>query len=150
MRALAVALLLGGCTAAAPVAVAPDGGVILVADRAIEDPRFAEAVEIAGVEIRRQGDVVEGLVLVRNRTRVTVPFAYRLRWFDDDRRELDPRPPSWVPERVEGRETKWLRGVAPRPDAAGFQLGVRGTASTGASSIRPGTRPGPGRSDQEP
>jgi len=100
-------------------------GDSLEKDYVIKDSVLARKIEILDVKARFTGDFLEGLVIVRNRKKKTIPFEVKFEWFDEDGFPIESNVSHWTPELLYGQESKWLKSVCPRPKAKGFKVMIR-------------------------
>jgi len=60
-----------------------------------------------------------------NVTRRDVQFQYRFVWLDSGGMEIDTGISIWKSLNLHAKQTGFIRGTAPSPDAVGFRLAVR-------------------------
>ncbi len=101
------------------------GGDQLTKNIVVHNPKFAKSVKILDLKVRREKDLLEGFVTLQNQTDDTVPFEYRMEWYDQDQMPIDTPITSWKPLTVDGRMTKVLHELSPRTEATGFKFYVR-------------------------
>ncbi len=82
-------------------------------------------VEIEDYSSREVNGMLEAQVRGRNRTDRDIQFEYRYKWLDADGFEIDTQMSTWKPLNLHGRETAFMKGISPSPDAVDFQLVVR-------------------------
>ncbi|MGE9292141.1 MAG: YcfL family protein [Puniceicoccales bacterium] len=138
-----LALVLSGCDTVNTVERAnpemtPD---YVAAKKVVTDPSLADIVSIENViQSTVSGNLLKIQVELKNKTNSYHRFLYRFQWFDKDGMQVTRAAPPWRTSQVEGRETVYVSGVSPSPNAADFRLelldslnptsgGVGGTSS---------------------
>jgi uncharacterized protein YcfL len=127
-----MATLSPGCapatTSNVAVGVITEGeeGQVLEKDYIIKDKGLARRIEILDVKTRFTGKFLEGLAMVHNRRKRTVDFEYRFAWYDEAGFPVESNVSHWSPDRLYGKESKWIRALCPKPGAAGFKIMIRG------------------------
>ncbi|MFN7951775.1 MAG: YcfL family protein [bacterium] len=124
---LVVALAGAACEkkTASNVVIAETAGDQVTKNIVVHDPRFAKSVKILDLKVRRERDLLEGFIIVQNQTEETVPFEYRVEWYDQDQVQIETPITSWKPVTLDGRMTKTLRELSPRTEAVSFKFYVR-------------------------
>ena len=121
------ALAAAGCEkkTASNVVIAETAGDQVTKNIVVHDPHFAKNVKILDLRVRRERDLLEGFVIVQNQTDETVPFEYRVEWFDADQVQIETPITSWKPVTLDGHMNKTLRELSPRTEAVSFKFFVR-------------------------
>ena len=120
-----VAGLISGCTTVNSVQNAQTAGQRqMVSDqRAITDPSLNRKVSIVGVNTATTpGGLLKVQVELENRTSSLQRFIYHFEWFDADGMQVDNILSASVPEQIEGRESKMVFGIAPKPSCKDFRV----------------------------
>lgn len=119
------ALALAGCTTVNTVENAlKEGQRNMVTDqRVITDTSLNRKVAIVGIN---QSVTLGGLpkvqVEVANTTRSLQTFNYRWEWFDETGTIIDTVTSTWLSRQIEGKESLFITGVAPKETAKDFRL----------------------------
>ncbi len=100
-------------------------GETLQKDYVIKDKPLAKKIEVLDVKARYVGEFLEGLAILRNRRKYTVPFEYKFAWFDESGFPVESNIDHWTPDLLYGRESKWIRGICPKAGATGFKVMIR-------------------------
>lgn len=100
-------------------------GEVLQKDYVIKDKTLAKYIEVLDVKARFSGDFLEGQAIIRNRAKTTSRFEYKFEWFDQDGFPLESGVSHWTPDLLYGKETKWISGLCPKPEATGFKVMIR-------------------------
>lgn len=119
-------VLLSGCTTtvntverAQPVAqrnMVPD-------KRILTDASLNRRVRIGGVnESMGAGGLLKVQVEVLNTTRSLQSFSYRWEWFDETGAIVETPHSTAITRQIEGRESLFITGVAPKEAAKDFRL----------------------------
>lgn len=91
--------------------------------RAITDASLGRKVTIVGVNT---GTTPSGLLKVQvelfNDTRSLQRFNYRFEWFDASGMQVNNVLSSVIPDQIEGKESKFIYGVAPSPACKDFRV----------------------------
>lgn len=82
-------------------------------------------IQIEDYSSREVNGMLEAQVRGRNRTDSDLQFEYRYIWLDADGFEIKTQMSTWKPLNLHGRETAFMNGISPSPDAVDFQLVVR-------------------------
>lgn len=91
----------------------------------VHDKQFAKQVKVLDLKVRRERDLLEGIITIQNQGEVTVPFEYRVEWYDQDNVQIETPITSWKPTTIDGLMTKTLRELSPRTEAVAFKFFVR-------------------------
>ncbi len=102
-----------------------EDGEELQKDYIIKDRNLAKEIEVLDVKARYVGDFLEGQAIVKNRKKYTVPFEFKVDWFDEEGFPLDSNIGLWKPDLLYGAETKWITAICPKPHARGFKFMIR-------------------------
>lgn len=97
----------------------------MIADkRMISDPSLSRKVSIVGLnEAMTPGGVKQIQVEVYNATRSLQRFNYRVQWFDGAGMQVNtPLSSGMTSMTIEGRESKYIRAVAPNPNVVDFKI----------------------------
>ncbi len=119
------ALALAGCSTVNTVERAepemtPD---YIATKKVVTDPGLADIVSIEDViQSTVSGNLLKIQVELKNKTNEYHRFLYRFQWFDKDGMQVTRSAPPWRTSQVEGRQTVYVSGVSPSPDAADFRL----------------------------
>jgi uncharacterized protein YcfL len=122
---LGAAALLPGCTTVNTVEPAqPVAQRQMVADkRVLTDAGLNRRVRIVGVnESTGPGGLLKVQVEVLNTTRSLQTFSYRWEWFDESGTIIDTPTSTFVSRQIEGKESLFITGVAPKETAKDFRL----------------------------
>ncbi len=122
---LAVALLAPACSTVNTVERAqPVAQRDMVADkRVLTDSSLNRRVRILGVnQSTGPGGFLKVQVEVANTTRSVQTFAYRFEWFDEQGNLVETPNSAAISRQVEGKESLFLIGVAPKETARDFRL----------------------------
>jgi len=100
-------------------------GEALQKDYIIKDRSLSKEIDVLDVKARFMGDFLEGQAVLQNRKKYTVPFEFRVDWFDGEGYPIDSNVGLWKPEILYGGETKWITAICPKPGARGFKFMIR-------------------------
>lgn len=75
--------------------------------------------------VRRRNDLLEAQVRGQNVSRKDLQFEYRYVWIDADGFPVDTGMSVWKPLNLRARDTAWMNGISPDPNAVDFQMAVR-------------------------
>jgi uncharacterized protein YcfL len=120
-----LALALAGCSTVNTVERAepemtPD---YIATKKVVTDPSLADIVSVENViQSTVSGNLLKIQVELKNKTNDYHRFLYRFQWFTKDGMQVTTAAPPWRTSQVEGRETVYVSGVSPSPDAADFRL----------------------------
>jgi uncharacterized protein YcfL len=89
--------------------------------RIITDSSLNKAVHVVGVN-EVPGEFRKVQVELLNTTSSVKSFSYLFEWFDRDGMLVSTPTASFVPRQIEGGESLFISGVAPKPDAKDFRL----------------------------
>jgi uncharacterized protein YcfL len=120
-----VLLALSGCTTVNTVENAQkEGQRQMVTDqRAITDASLGRKVSIVGVnQSLMPGGLLKVQVELQNRTRSLQRFNYRFEWFDANGMQVTTVASALLPDQIEGKESKFIFGVAPNPNCKDFRV----------------------------
>jgi uncharacterized protein YcfL len=118
-------LALSGCTTVNTVENAQkEGQRQMVTDqRAITDASLDRKVSIVGVnQSMTPGGLLKVQVELQNRTRSLQRFNYRFEWFDANGMQVTTVASALLPDQIEGKESKFIFGVAPNPNCKDFRV----------------------------
>ena len=118
-------LALTGCTTVNTVENAQkEGQRQMVTDqRAITDASLGRKVSIVGVnQSMTPGGLLKVQVELQNRTRSLQRFNYRFEWFDANGMQVTTVASALLPDQIEGKESKFIFGVAPNPNCKDFRV----------------------------
>ena len=102
-----------------------EAGQVLKKDYIIKDKALAKEILILDLKARLVGDFLEGLAVVQNERKYTVDFEYRFEWYDEAGYPIESNIAHWTPDLLDGRQSKWIQGMCPKPNATGFKLMIR-------------------------
>ncbi len=123
---LAGSLWLTGCktTVNTVERAAPSGQKQMVADkRVLTDVGLARKVYVVGVnEAPTPGGLLQVQLEVANQTNSRQRFSYSFQWFDANGMQINSTTALLLPCVLEGRETRFLSGVAPTPTCKDFRV----------------------------
>ncbi|MDP0497958.1 MAG: YcfL family protein [Verrucomicrobiota bacterium JB024] len=120
-----LALALAGCSTVNTVERAepemtPD---YIATKKVVTDPSLADIVSVENViQSTVSGNLLKIQVELKNKTNDYHRFLYRFQWFTKDGMQVTTAAPPWRTSQVEGRETVYVSGVSPSPNAADFRL----------------------------
>jgi len=128
--AAAMALLMAGCaaprTSGFTVGVETDESGNMQEVLEVDNAKVAKALVVEDLKV---GQTKNGLMRVNVRLKSSMNRTYtaqsKFAWFDEEGMEIDPEGDPWRPLVLQGKETKTIRGVAPRASAVSFRLRVR-------------------------
>jgi uncharacterized protein YcfL len=118
-------LALSGCTTVNSVENADKQGQrqMVTDQRAITDASLGRKVSIVGVnQSMTPGGLLKVQVELENRTRSLQRFNYRFEWFDANGMQVTTVASALLPDQIEGRESKFILGVAPNPNCKDFRV----------------------------
>jgi uncharacterized protein YcfL len=120
------ALVLTGChtTVNSVENAQKEGQRNMVSDqRVITDNSLNRKVAIVGVnQDMTPGGLLKVQVELENRTRSRQGFLYRFEWFDASGMQVNGILSASIPEQIEGKESKFIFGIAPTPACKDFRL----------------------------
>ena len=102
-----------------------EAGPVLKKDYIIKDKTLAKEIQILDLKARLVGDFLEALAFVQNERKYTVGFEYRFEWYDEAGYPIESNVAHWTPDLLDGRQSKWIQGMCPKPNATGFKLMIR-------------------------
>jgi len=118
-------LALTGCTTVNTVENADKQGQrqMVTDQRAITDASLDRKVSIVGVnQSMTPGGLLKVQVELENRTRSLQRFNYRFEWFDANGMQVTTVASALLPDQIEGKESKFIFGVAPNPNCKDFRV----------------------------
>ena len=118
-------LALTGCTTVNTVENADKQGQrqMVTDQRAITDASLGRKVSIVGVnQSMTPGGLLKVQVELENRTRSLQRFNYRFEWFDANGMQVTTVASALLPDQIEGKESKFIFGVAPNPNCKDFRV----------------------------
>jgi uncharacterized protein YcfL len=118
-------LALTGCTTVNTVENADKQGQrqMITDQRAITDASLGRKVSIVGVnQSMMPGGLLKVQVELENRTRSLQRFNYRFEWFDANGMQVTTVASALLPDQIEGKESKFIFGVAPNPNCKDFRV----------------------------
>jgi uncharacterized protein YcfL len=118
-------LALTGCTTVNTVENADKQGQrqMVTDQRAITDASLDRKVSIVGVnQSMTPGGLLKVQVELQNRTRSLQRFNYRFEWFDANGMQVTTVASALLPDQIEGKESKFIFGVAPNPNCKDFRV----------------------------
>jgi uncharacterized protein YcfL len=118
-------LALSGCTTVNTVENADKQGQrqMVTDQRAITDASLGRKVSIVGVnQSMTPGGLLKVQVELENRTRSLQRFNYRFEWFDANGMQVTTVASALLPDQIEGKESKFIFGVAPNPNCKDFRV----------------------------
>lgn len=123
----AVLLAVAGCSSTTVNSVEnaqKEGQRQMVTDqRAITDASLARKVSIVGVnQSMTPGGLMKVQVELQNRKRSLQRFIYRFEWFDANGMQVNNVLSALIPDQIEGKEDKFISGVAPTPNCKDFRV----------------------------
>ena len=92
---------------------------------AINNKKLARTIEVTRVDAREIDGLLQAQVTVRNRTKKTARFEYRVEWFDKDGFEITSPVQPWKPEMLYGKMEKILMVTATSPEAKRYRVALR-------------------------
>ena len=91
--------------------------------RVITDTSLAKKVSIVGVnQSMTPGGLLKVQVELLNTTRSYQAFNYRFEWFDAQGMQMNNIASALMPATIEGKESKFISGVAPTASCKDFRL----------------------------
>jgi len=91
--------------------------------RAITDASLDRKVSIVGVnQSMTPGGLLKVQVELQNRTRSLQRFNYRFEWFDANGMQVTTVASALLPDQIEGKESKFIFGLAPNPNCKDFRV----------------------------
>ena len=118
-------LALSGCTTVNTVENADKQGQrqMVTDQRAITDASLGRKVSIVGVnQSMTPGGLLKVQVELQNRTRSLQRFNYRFEWFDANGMQVTTVASALLPDQIEGKESKFIFGLAPNPNCKDFRV----------------------------
>jgi uncharacterized protein YcfL len=118
-------LALTGCTTVNTVENADKQGQrqMITDQRAITDASLGRKVSIVGVnQSMTPGGLLKVQVELENRTRSLQRFNCRFEWFDANGMQVTTVASALLPDQIEGKESKFIFGVAPNPNCKDFRV----------------------------
>ena len=118
-------IVLSGCTTVNTVENADKSGQRnMIADtRAVTDASLNRKVNIVGVNTSMTpGGLLKVQVELQNRTRSLQRFNYHFEWFDQNGMQINNVSTALIPDQIEGKESKFICGVAPTPACRDFRV----------------------------
>lgn len=103
----------------------PTASPAMVEDkRIVTDSKLDFRARIMGVsESLTPGESLKVQVEIQNNSRHRRRVQYRFEWFDPNGMEVSsPATRGYVPVQLEGKESKFISGVAPHPTCRDFRL----------------------------
>ena len=124
LAAGAIALAGCGTTVNSVENAQKDGQRNMVSDqRVITSPSLNRRVAIVGVNTAMTpGGLLKVQVELENHTRSVQRFLYRFEWFDLNGMQVNNILSASVPEQIEGKESKFIFGIAPTPACRDFRV----------------------------
>lgn len=121
---LSVALL-GGCSAGATGTMKPaeTGGYETLIQ--YDSVQMQSRLEIQDVRTRKQGDLLQVSVDLRNRWKFELDFQYQFRFYDKDGFEVMPEGRPWTQLVINGNGVSTVQATAPNPSASSFKIIVK-------------------------
>jgi uncharacterized protein YcfL len=119
------ALALTGCTTVNTVENAQkEGQRNMVSDqRVVTDASLNRKVAIVGINsAMTPGGLLKVQVELENHTRSRQAFLYHFEWFDANGMQVNNILSANVPEQIEGKESKFINGLAPNPNCRDFRV----------------------------
>lgn len=81
-----------------------------------------QKVEIADLNQRRSGDVLQAHATIRNKTNKEQKVEYKFRFFDRDGFEVGPDNRPWTPLAIHAKDTAAVQATAPNNKASYFKV----------------------------
>ena len=121
--ALGALVLAGtGCSTAGVVAGGGDGKqTYILAD----DPTIADQINVAAVEHRMVGDLLQAHVTLKSNRDRSLRIQYRFSWYDATGVEIDAGTKPYHDVVLEGRDAISVTSLAPSPDAKEFKIRIK-------------------------
>lgn len=120
MSMLAVAMT--GCLSAAPTEVEKRGDVYTVT---VNSLLLDNHIRVTERSTRRTNGLLEAQVRGQNVSRQDVQFEYRFIWLDADGIRVDTGSSTWKQISLHAKESAFMTGICPSPDATDFLMSVR-------------------------
>lgn len=126
---LAAGLFAGACQETINTAE-PAGGIPQTAavndKRVVSDTSLNNSARVVGVS---EGKTPDGLlkvqVAVTNTTRSSKTCYYQFEWLDDTGMAVVPAVTGYSEQQIVGKETKYLVGIAPKPNVTSFRIKLK-------------------------
>lgn len=91
--------------------------------RVVTDMSLNHKVSVVGVNTAMTvGNVLKVQVELLNESRKLQRFAYTFEWFDAKGMQINNVTSATVADQIDGRESKFISGVAPTPACTDFRL----------------------------
>jgi uncharacterized protein YcfL len=91
--------------------------------RVVTDMSLNHKVSVVGVNTAMTaGNVLKVQVELLNESRKLTRFAYTFEWFDAKGMQINNVTSATIADQIEGRESKFISGVAPTPACTDFRL----------------------------
>jgi uncharacterized protein YcfL len=91
--------------------------------RVVTDMSLNHKVSVVGVNTAMTaGNVLKVQVELLNESRKLQRFAYTFEWFDAKGMQINNVTSATIADQIEGRESKFISGVAPTPACTDFRL----------------------------
>ena len=94
-------------------------------DSRVDSSAVSRQVKIDQLMSRRQGDLLQGSVVLVSQKSTDIRLQYKFTWFDIDGISLDDESNSWQALTLHGKAHKQVQGLAPNPQAVSFEIYVR-------------------------
>jgi uncharacterized protein YcfL len=121
---VAASVMFAGCTTVNTVERAePVAQKQMVADkRIITDHTLSRKVRIVGVNDDMSAEHLKIQIEVLNATHSLQNFSYRIEWYDDKGMLISTPTGAYIPQQIQGKESKFITAVAPTPKAKDFRV----------------------------
>lgn len=91
----------------------------------VDNPELSEKLYIADVKSRTTNELLEVNVELSSKYKKSLHLQYHINWFDADGFVIESRKSPWKPIELQGFQSTTVRGLAPTPDVASFNVYVR-------------------------
>lgn len=117
-----VAVATAGCISSAPTEVEKRGAEYVVT---LNSLLLDNHIRVEERSTRRTNGLLEAQVRAQNISLEDVQFEYRFIWLDADGIRLDTGNSPWKQMSLHARESAFMTGICPSPDATDFLMSVR-------------------------
>lgn len=117
-----VAAAAAGCISSAPTEVEKRGAEYVVT---LNSLLLDNHIRVEERSTRRTNGLLEAQVRGQNISREDVQFEYRFIWLDADGIRLDTGTSTWKQMALHAKESAFMTGICPSPDATDFLMSVR-------------------------
>ena len=117
-----VAVAMAGCISSAPTEVEKRGAEYYVT---VNSLILDNHIRVAERSVRRTNGLLEAQVRGQNVSMEDVQFEYRFIWLDADGVQVDTGSSTWKQISLHAKESAFMTGICPSPDATDFLMSVR-------------------------